>query len=419
MTDTSFRVRYRFGPFQLDPAERLLLKDGVPVALTRKAFDTLLYLVGRGGRLVSRDELIRAVWPDAIVEEGNLHWMISTLRKALGSPGRGEEALIQTVHGVGYRFRGPVEVDGMSRPGAAVGIPPAAGAPPAAVPDPPVFDVGPPAAAWRGWIIVAAVAVLAVAVLFLLLTGGIRGTGRLRGPAGGPSKSGLIHISDSPGSLARRLLEFFSMEDAAWSRRNGAIPDEMLDRLLARHRALHPLDKPLVEADYRHALDVWQWVLRLEPEAGAAVQIAALFHDIERVFTEAESRSEQAVADYDDYKARHAARSAWITAAVLREEKLDPALAARAVELIAGHDQPGRVNSAGKALSEDPDAALLEDADALSFLSLNSAGYLRYYGEEQARRKVEWTLARLSPRGRERLAGLDLLPPAPGVRSPS
>jgi hypothetical protein len=205
-----------------------------------------------------------------------------------------------------------------------------------------------------------------------------------------------------------------------WSgRRNGALPSEELTRLLRRHRDLHPADKPLVRADYRHALDVWQWVLRLDPEAGAAVQIAALFHDVERIFTEAESRSEQTVAAYDDYKARHAARSAWITAALLREEKLDPALAARAVELIAGHDQPGRVDSAGKPLSEDADAALLEDADALSFFSLNSSGYLRYYGEEQARRKVEWTFARLSPRGRERLAGLSLLPPAPGVRSPS
>ncbi len=183
---------------------------------------------------------------------------------------------------------------------------------------------------------------------------------------------------------------------------NGAIPGEVLDRLLARHRSLHPLDKPLVEADYRHALDVWEWVLRLDPDAGGAVQIAALFHDIERVFTEAEVRSEQAVAEYDDYKARHAARSARITERVLAEEGIDPALREQATELIAGHDQPGRASSA--------DAVLLEDADALSFFSLNSAGYLAYYGEAQARRKIEWTLARLSPRGREHLARLELPP---------
>jgi len=186
-------------------------------------------------------------------------------------------------------------------------------------------------------------------------------------------------------------------------RRNGAIPDEVLDRLLARHRALHLLEKPLVEADYRHALDVWEWTLRLDPEAGAAVQIAALFHDIERIFTEAEVRSEQAVAEYDGYKARHAARSARITERVLAEEGIDPVLREQASALIAGHDQPGRH-------AEGSDAALLEDADALSFLSLNRAGYLAYYGEDQARRKMAWTLARLSRRGREHLARLGLPP---------
>lgn len=183
---------------------------------------------------------------------------------------------------------------------------------------------------------------------------------------------------------------------------NGAIPEEVLARLLARLRALHPEDKPLLEADYRHALDTWHWVLDLEPEAGAAVQIAALFHDVERVFTEAEVRNEQDIAAYDDYKVRHAARSARITERLLEEEGLDPALRERVSALIAGHDQPGRADSA--------EAALLEDADALSFFSLNSSGYLAYYGEEQARRKIEWTLARLSQRGRERLRGLSFPP---------
>lgn len=188
-----------------------------------------------------------------------------------------------------------------------------------------------------------------------------------------------------------------------WSgRRNGALPGEELTRLLARLRALHPADKPLVRADYRHALDVWQWVLRLEPEAAAAVQIAALFHDVERVFTEADVRNEQAVGAYDDYKARHAARSAAITERILEEEGCASTLRARTAELIAGHDQPGRADGA--------EGELLEDADALSFFSLNGSGYLRYYGAEQARRKIEWTLARLSRRGRACLARFRLAP---------
>jgi predicted metal-dependent HD superfamily phosphohydrolase len=193
-----------------------------------------------------------------------------------------------------------------------------------------------------------------------------------------------------------------------WSgRRNATLPAGDLTRLLRRHRSLHPADKPLVRADYRHALDVWQWVLRLDPEAGGAVQIAALFHDVERIFTEAESRSEQTVSDYDGYKARHAERSAQITERVLEEEGIDSALRARATELIAGHDQPGQ--------AEESEAALLEDADALSYFSLNSSGYLSYYGEEQARRKIGWTFARLSGRGRERLGRLRLPPGVAGL----
>jgi DNA-binding winged helix-turn-helix (wHTH) protein/tetratricopeptide (TPR) repeat protein len=104
-------VRYRFDRYVVDPQELTLLKDGTPVPLTRKTFETLLYLVRNPGRLISRQELLQAVWPDSFVEEGNLHWNISTLRKALGSLERGETGLIQTVHGAGYRFRATVEVE--------------------------------------------------------------------------------------------------------------------------------------------------------------------------------------------------------------------------------------------------------------------------------------------------------------------
>ena len=69
---------HAFGPFGLDPAERLLLRGGQPVALTPKAFDLLVYLVERHGRLVEKQELMAALWPDAVVEEANLadrpHW---------------------------------------------------------------------------------------------------------------------------------------------------------------------------------------------------------------------------------------------------------------------------------------------------------------------------------------------------------
>jgi eukaryotic-like serine/threonine-protein kinase len=91
---------YEFGPFRLDPQKRTLLRHGVPVPLTPKVFDTLLLLVQNGGQTLSRDELMKAVWPDSFVEEGNLTQNISVLRKALG----GADRYIVTVPGRGYQF---------------------------------------------------------------------------------------------------------------------------------------------------------------------------------------------------------------------------------------------------------------------------------------------------------------------------
>ncbi|HEV8267358.1 MAG TPA: transcriptional regulator, partial [Thermoanaerobaculia bacterium] len=101
-TPSSTACAYRFGAFEVDLRAQLLRRSGEPVPLTKKSFDTLVHLVRNRGRLVPRDELIAAVWPDVIVEEGNLHWTISAVRKALG--GDGADAVIQTVRGQGYRF---------------------------------------------------------------------------------------------------------------------------------------------------------------------------------------------------------------------------------------------------------------------------------------------------------------------------
>lgn len=102
--------RYTFGRFQLDAGERRLLRDGQPVALTPKAFDTLLALMQHAGHVVSKDDLMRAVWPDGYVEESNLAFNISTLRKALRE-GQNGERFIETVPKLGYRFVMPVTLD--------------------------------------------------------------------------------------------------------------------------------------------------------------------------------------------------------------------------------------------------------------------------------------------------------------------
>ena len=97
---------YEFGPFQLNTAERQLLRDGQKISLTPKAFDTLVALIERRGHLVEKEELMSALWPDSFVAEGNLTNNVSVLRKALGD---GEDgcAYIETVPKVGYRFIAP------------------------------------------------------------------------------------------------------------------------------------------------------------------------------------------------------------------------------------------------------------------------------------------------------------------------
>ena len=98
---------YQFGAFRLDPAERLLLRDGRAVALTPKAFDLLVYLLERHGRLAEKHTLMAALWPDTVVEEANLAYNVSALRKVLDDS-EDAASIIQTVPTRGYRFVAPV-----------------------------------------------------------------------------------------------------------------------------------------------------------------------------------------------------------------------------------------------------------------------------------------------------------------------
>jgi DNA-binding winged helix-turn-helix (wHTH) protein/Tol biopolymer transport system component len=100
---------FQVGEFFLDPANRLLRHGEVFVSLSPKAFDALVYLARNPGRLLTRDELIQALWPDSYVEEGNLSVHIFQVRKALGTAADGK-AYIQTVPKKGYRFIAEVKV---------------------------------------------------------------------------------------------------------------------------------------------------------------------------------------------------------------------------------------------------------------------------------------------------------------------
>ena len=105
----------RFDRFELQPQERRLLADGAPVTLGARAFDLLLAMAARPGQLLTKAELLDAVWPGLVVEEANLSVQVSTLRKVLG------DKLIATIPGRGYRFTGTP-----SAIAASAGVPPVA-----------------------------------------------------------------------------------------------------------------------------------------------------------------------------------------------------------------------------------------------------------------------------------------------------
>lgn len=102
---------YEFGPYRLDPAKRVLSRNGETISLRPKATEILMMLVMHAGELVEKDELLKEVWPNTFVEEANLTQNIFILRRALGDE-RSEPKYIETVARRGYRFVASVRVIG-------------------------------------------------------------------------------------------------------------------------------------------------------------------------------------------------------------------------------------------------------------------------------------------------------------------
>lgn len=184
-------------------------------------------------------------------------------------------------------------------------------------------------------------------------------------------------------------------------RSNGASSSATFRRVLAAHQALHDLTLPLVSADYDHALDVWQWVLRLAPGAGVELQLAALFHDVERLVSEPKQRIEHRAPDYRAFKDAHAEAGAALAASVLAGCGVERTCREAVARLIREHERPSWSASSSE-------AAVLSDADALSFFSLNSPGFADYYGAEHTRKKVRYTLGRMSSDAVRRLGTIRL-----------
>jgi hypothetical protein len=172
-------------------------------------------------------------------------------------------------------------------------------------------------------------------------------------------------------------------------------------RVLSAHQLLHDVSSPLVRADYDHALDVWQWALRLAPNAGLELQLAALFHDVERLVSEPERRVEHRARDCRAFENAGPEAGAKLACDVLDACGIDGDCVARVAALILAHERP-------RCGAPASDAALLADADALSFFSLNSPGFADHYGAEHTRKKVRFMLGRMSSGAVRRLASIRL-----------
>src|SRR5262245_20027040 len=125
---------FRFGPFLLDEANQRLIRDQRAMALPPKSFAVLAHLLSRAGRLVTKEELLNAVWPGVHVGDAVLKTSIREIRKALADPAR-SPVFIETVHRRGYRFIASVTATTPGQPdegpaGARDGSPGTAGARP-------------------------------------------------------------------------------------------------------------------------------------------------------------------------------------------------------------------------------------------------------------------------------------------------
>jgi len=149
-----------FGNFRLDPAERALFRDDVPVSVPPKDIETLIVLVEHAGHIVEKEELVERVWADVFVEESNVSKRIFNLRQVLGENGRGKP-YIETIPRRGYRFTAQVKESQQVTPSP---LPDAEAAP---TPDiangePRNTDTSNPSLLGRGWILVALFSVLAL-----------------------------------------------------------------------------------------------------------------------------------------------------------------------------------------------------------------------------------------------------------------
>lgn len=237
------QVSYEFGAFRLDATERVLFHKGRPVPLTPKATETLLALVERHGRLVTKEELFQIVWPDAFVEENNLAQNISMLRRILGDDAGGAQ-FIETVPKRGYRFVGGVIEKCEPQDDAHADIAPE----PAIEPTPDASRLSPPVRI--EWTIPRAA--IWGALLTLLVAIGMVAVSRTREPASAPAAGQAPAGAAAENAVTRiAVLPFLNLGSPADESFVAGMTEEIASRLAGFNRLAVPSSTTLREYDRR------------------------------------------------------------------------------------------------------------------------------------------------------------------------
>ena len=147
--------------------------------------------------------------------------------------------------------------------------------------------------------------------------------------------------------------------------------------------------------DSHHADNTLEWLLRLEPDAGEALQLAALAHDIDRAIERIKIKRTD-FDNYDAFKAAHARNSAEILRPILTACGVELNIAEEACRLVEFHEVGG-----------DPGSDLLKDADSISYFDVNLPLYFQREGWDETRRRSHWGYRRLTPRAQEIVRHID------------
>ncbi|MEL7060736.1 MAG: winged helix-turn-helix domain-containing protein [Acidobacteriota bacterium] len=402
---------WRFGNWLLEPAERRLSHDGTVVAIEPRAFDLLMVLVEHPERLITKDELLAQVWPDVQVADNALTRAVTRLRRVLGDDARSPR-WIETVHGSGYRFLGPVE---SVAPGGRGAKPAAPRGPRAAFADPlSASDRSELSKARLGWgarvtLIGSLIALLAV----------VAGTGRLPMRPSPPEampgtvwRIAQVEGKHAPAEAARAEAMRHYRRGRAWYQQQTQIGNEQAIESYRLALAADP-DLALAHAGLANAYlmrtvrygfdeEPWRseaaeavrWALEIDPDLPEAHKAQGLLHDVD-------GRPDDALRSYrrslelapDQAEAAYNAASTafalgrWDEAIGFQSRDLDrPAgRAAMAILLFEiGRPSAGR-QLADEVLGEDPLTGYL-----ISYLALRTIldGNLAA-GRDQARRLVE------------------------------